>query len=67
MKPEEPGPLDEELLAWLAASDEALAQGQAPPLPCEDRFSPELRAQLQHRLAGLRLVQQLRPRNSAAG
>jgi WD40 repeat protein len=67
MSPDDPSPLEEELVAWLAASDEALAQGQTPATPLEAQLTPELRTQLERGLAGLKLVQQLRPRRSSTG
>jgi len=65
MTADDPTQVDEQFAVWLAASAEALAEGSSPTLPDPGIVPAELRPRMERALAGLQLLQQLRPPSNA--
>jgi serine/threonine protein kinase/WD40 repeat protein len=65
MTADDPTQVDEQFAAWLAASAEALAEGSSPTLPDPAMVPAELRPRMERALAGLQLLQQLRPSSNS--
>jgi serine/threonine protein kinase/tetratricopeptide (TPR) repeat protein len=66
MNPDESAPAEEQLTAWLAACDEALAAGTPPTLPDQAGLPPEIQPRLQRGLACMQLLRELLPRQGPA-